>query len=188
MNTKKFLQMLFEGYVLSFRQFCWHTSANYSDMTAVELAHFSEIGTKLGYLVKREMNWDFPRDLCWVPLESKEAYFYMERENKNSNCNHTIEKMLNPENSREVSLLVAGFGFLRPESFNWAKMQFRDRLLKHQSALLYAWVGLNDNDGPFSIEAAVIDADGILECQAEPVLDKGGFWQINFASGIPNWR
>jgi hypothetical protein len=187
MNSRTFLQRLFEGYVVSFRKFGWHTTSSYSDITAAELTHYSELGAKLGYLVRREMNWHFPRDLCWVPFGSKEAYLYMERENKDSRCKHTIEKMLNPANSKEVTLLVASFGFLRPDSFSWAKDRLRDELLKHQSALLYAWVGLDENMGPFEIMAAVIDADSIVECQAIPSIDEGGFWQINYGCKSAEW-
>lgn len=188
MNSCIFLQRLFEGYVLSFRNLRWHTTSNYSDITAAELAHFSELGSKLGYLVRREMNWHFPRDLCWVPFGSKEAYLYLERENKDSRCKHTIEKMLNPNNSKDVSLLVASFGFLRPESFDWAKEQLRRGLLKHQSALLYAWVGSDENMGPFTVSAAVIDGDSVVECRAKPSIDEGGFWQINYARECADWR
>ncbi len=134
------------------------------------------------------MNWHYPRDLCWVPFGSKEAYLYMERENKDSRCKHTIEKMLNPTNSREVTLLVASFGFLRPDSFHWAKDRLREGLLKHQSALLYAWVGYDENMGPFEIHSAVIDTYSVVECRAIPSIDKDGFWQINYECGNAEWR
>jgi hypothetical protein len=188
MNKIIFLQRLFEGYVISFRSFCWHTSSNYSDITSAELSHFSTIGEKLGYMVRREMNWEYPRDLCWVDDAESEAYLYMERESKDSRCKHTIEKMLNPENSLNIPVLVASFGFLKPESFEWASCCLKRGLLKNQSALIFAWVGENEDKGPFEVKAHVVCDGQISECLAEPSMDVGGFWQINYVNGVAEWR
>ena len=180
MNTSIFLRRLFEGYVKNFRSFNWHVSSNYADITSAELNHFSLIGKSLGYLVRREMNWNYPRDLCWVLGENndKEAYLYLERENKDSRMLHTIKKMLERDNSKDIHILVASFGHLKPESFVAASELLRNGILNHQSALLFAWIGENENSSEFSVKAHIVTSENVEEYEAIPYIGKDGYWNI----------
>lgn len=180
MDNCIFLRRLFEGYVRNFRSFNWHTSSNYSDFTAAELNFFANLGVSLGYFVRREMNWHFPRDLCWVLGEdrNKEAYLYMERENKDARMPHTIDKMLHKDNARNVPLLVASFGHLKPESFKVASQKLSEGLAANQNALLFAWVGEHENAASFEVKAHVISKGGIEEFLATPYIGTDGYWNI----------
>jgi hypothetical protein len=114
MTTEEFLKMIFNGYVNCYRKNNWHTTANYADMTFKELGFFSQLGESIGFIVRLEINWNYPRDLCWCKHpEDKEAFLYLERENDNGRAVHTIEKMLNPANSKDIPILVCVFGWIK---------------------------------------------------------------------------
>jgi len=183
---QRLVQNIFDGYVMCFRTFLWHTSSNKSDITQVELSYFSKLGQSLGYMARREMNWNYPRDLCWVKSGAKEAFMYMERESKNERCEHTINKMLNKENSKNIEVLIASFGWLTESNFDWACSEFAHGLEESQTGLLFAWVGLTD-DGPHVVKAATFHQKTITTKEAIPFIDKGGYWQINFEKGV-EWK
>ncbi len=110
MANEKFLKLIFNGYVNCYRKNNWHTSSNYSDMTHTELNFFLELGQSHGFFVRKEMNWDYPRDLCWCETENSEAFLYLERKNENSRCVLTIEKQLDQLNSGAIKNFVSVFG------------------------------------------------------------------------------
>lgn len=190
MNQEKFLQKLFEGYVRSFSSFRWHTSANYADITAKELCHFSELGERLGFIVRREMNWHYPRDLCWAETSCSKSipFLYMERENKCSRMQRTIEKILEPGNSQGIPFLVASFGHLTASAFSQASTMLRDGLQQGQSALLFAWIGEHENKGAFEVKANIFTESGVFEVAAIPYIDQHeSYWCIRFEEGNANW-
>ena len=132
MNELTFLQRIFDGYVFTYRRNMWHSSANYADMTAGELGFFSTLGTHLGYMVRREMNWDFPRDMCWcekteckrgASLDSEaRTILYLERENHDGRVGPTIEKLLHYKNTPvRIPFLIAVLGLARANTLAEAK-------------------------------------------------------------------
>jgi hypothetical protein len=191
MNNKLFLQKLFVGFVQNFQSFRWHTSSNYSDITAKELGHFSQIGELLGFCVRREMNWNYPRDLCWVEgsLNNATPYLYMERESKDNRMKHTIEKMLSPENSAGIPILVVSFGHLTPESYAQASTMLKKGLEGEQIALLYAWVAEKEESSSYEIVARIITNNSIVESKAIPYVSaKTNFWCMHFETGVGEWH
>jgi hypothetical protein len=191
MTTERFLQMLFGGYVRSFASFRWYAVANYTDLTAKELHHFTEIGERLGFIVRREMNWDYPRDLCWVKSTDATAtpFLYLERESKDIRMGYTIEKMLNPENGGGIPILVASFGHLRETSFEKASARLQAGVVEGQAALLFAWVAESENAARFEMRASVITQSRSLTTQAMPYLiEDERYWCMRFEGGAPKWR
>jgi hypothetical protein len=190
MTTERFLQKLFEGYVRAFASFRWHTSSNYADLTAKELCHFSELGEKLGFIVRREMNWRYPRDLCWLESLDKDAtpFLYLERESKDSRMLCTVEKMLNPENSKGIPVLAASFGHLTESSFDIALGMFKQGLGPNQAALLFAWVGEREDAPHFEVSAAVVTPPRTVITKAIPYVGaEDRYWRIRFDEARP-WR
>jgi hypothetical protein len=188
MTTERFLQNLFEGYVRTFASFRWYKSANYADLTAKELNHFSELGERLGYVVRREMNWHYPRDLCWVGSDDI-PFLYLERESKNSRMKHTVEKMLNQENSGGIPIMVASFGHLTDDSFAKASEMFRHGIQDKQSALLYAWVGKSENAPEYEIRANVFTNGSCTSAKATPSMtnEEAPYWSMRFVGGNDIW-
>ena len=140
MNTERFLQNLFEGYVRTFSSFRWYTSANNADLTAKELNHFSELGERLGYIVRREMNWHYPRDLCWVDFDDT-PFLYLERESKNSRMNHTVEKML----KKNGAIASLSLGAERKFSFKHKVSKQRVDIVLEKGSLLVMKEGTQTN-------------------------------------------
>lgn len=183
---QRLVQNIFDGYIMCFRSFLWHTSSNKSDITQAELSHFSKLGQSLGYMAIREMNWGYPRDLCWVKPGADEAFMYMERESENARCEHTIKKMLNKDNAKNVEVLIVSFGWLTQNNFDWACSQLESGIEPNQTALLFAWVGKSDA-GPHVVKGATFHHNKIMTKEAIPVIDEGGYWQINDEEGI-EWK
>ena len=190
MDSRKFLQRIFDGYVNCYRQFNWHASSNYADMTAVELNFFADLGQRLGYFVGREMHWDYPRDLCWCEeppgRDRKQTKYvlYLERENEDGRVlENTVNKMLNPANAPGVPYLVAVLGWVKPGTLEKAKALIRERLPSDQSFLLISWVGESKN-GEFFVEGWLAPSGGFAEtarsAAAEP--DAGGYWSMRSTS------
>ena len=185
MTDQLFLQNVFNGYARSYRQFQWHKSAKYADMTASELGFFSTLGNSLGYMVRREMCWQFPRDLCWcgttVSINDDEAQtvLYLERENKDSRVLDTIGKMTNPKNAKDVPYLVAVFGWIRQNTLNAAKREIRGRLLSHQHFLMISWIGEKQDEGDYNLEGWVYGGEKELVRVAKPKLDEAGYWYVD---------
>ena len=106
-------------------------------MTAGELSYFSVLGANLGYFVRREMKWHFPRDLCWCKTSATKSdeealtRLYLERENSNGRSKATVQKLTTPDNSKEIPYLVAVFGHIRERDLDIAKDIVRARLLSH---------------------------------------------------------
>ena len=193
MTTERLLQMLFVGYVRSFASFRWYSRVNHADITAKELHHFSEIGERIGFVVRREMNWEHPRDLCWVETVDPGAvpFLYLERESKQGRMRHTIEKMLDPQNGAGVPVLVASFGLLNASSFEIASRMLRDGVRDGQSALLYAWIGDREDAPRFDVRADVITEARCLTTEATPYLNAESaapYWCMRFEGGQPTWR
>jgi hypothetical protein len=191
LNTVYFLQKLFEGYVRSFASFRWYTTCNYSDLTSKELNHFTAIGERLGFVVRREMNWNYPRDLCWVEsLDSKAIpYLYLERESKDGRMCQTIEKMLKPDNSKGIPILVASFGHLKEASFKKASEMLMNGIQADQTALLFAWVAESENASNFEICAEVISASSRTATKAIPdIAEHGQYWYMRFDGDVAQWK
>lgn len=191
MNKVEFLQRLFQGFVVNFESFKWYTTSNYSDITAKELGHFSELGERLGFCVRREMNWEYPRDLCWVDGTGKKSkpYLYMERESKNARMEHTIIKMLNPENFAGIPFLVASFGHLTQASYEEALSRLESGVEAGQSALLFAWVAEKEETDSYDIRASVTSGGSTVSCAAIPYLNENTqCWAMKFSGGEAVWR
>ncbi len=191
-DAAEFLKMLFDGYVISYRKFGWHTNpdypnittSNYADMTQAELGHFGALGESLGFISRREMNWHLPRDLCWCRQGDKDAYLYIERENEDSKWKKTLERLLN-DNAKEVKFIVPIFGWLKLENYEKAKQFLRaGGLSPDQATLLIAWVGENQNGKPdqFKVEGFILAGEHEFSRSADASTDKGGFWQLNYSS------
>ncbi len=146
------MQYVFNGYAMCFQKALWHTSLNYSDVTSADLNFFTTLGHSLGFRVRREMNWQYPRDLCWCRTDelvdenanSKDAKteLYLERENNNSRAKYTIKKMLHKDNAPSVPYLVAVFGWIRKQTLADVKDMIRAAYLQeNQTFLLISWVG-----------------------------------------------
>jgi hypothetical protein len=182
MDNNRFLQKLFDGYVSCYRQHNWHMSSNYSDITSAELAFFTQLGRGLGFVTRREMNWDYPRDLCWCERTGGKSdadagtELYLERENDDKRVLTTIEKMTNPENAPTVPLLVAVFGWVRPATLQRAKRLTWERLRDGQKLLMISWIGDTQDGAGFSLEGWIL-ADGVATRRdAAPHVDKAGYW------------
>lgn len=187
MNIHKFLEKLFDGYVTSYRKFGWHKTSTYSDMTQIELNHFSILGESLGYISSRETHWEYPRDLCWIEPQTQKTFLYMERENKYERYAHTIDKMLNPLNTNNIPVLVAVFGWLKQETYDQAKQEISNRLPEQKAMLLIAWIAESQDSENFIVRAFCKSSTGLTERSAIPSLDNGGYWQLNFEDNS-TWR
>jgi hypothetical protein len=147
MDNQVFLQLIFNGYASCFHKGFWHTSSNYSDITTADLNFFITLGQSLGFRVRREMNWHYPRDLCWCRTNDTTSdsdagtFLYLERENKDDRAKYTVEKMLNTKNAPLVPYLVAVFGWIRKQTLNEVKHYIQTHLPNEQSFLLISWVG-----------------------------------------------
>ncbi len=180
MTNEKFLQMIFNGYVTCYRKNNWHTTAKYHDMTHRELQFFMQLGESLGFIVRREMEWQYPRDLCWCEThESIKPFLYLERENLDNRAEHTINKMLNPDNSKDIPILVCVFGWIRPNTLDKMKSLIRQSHLVDQSFLIVSWVG-EDKDTVNDVEGwSLCDGqEAVRTAKAET--DDAGYWYIKF--------
>lgn len=184
MDDHRFLQHLFNGYVHCYRRFHWHKSANFADMTAAELGFFENLGNSLGFVVRREMCWHYPRDLCWcentLSKNDLEAgtRLYLERENSNFRVSVTIQKMLDHDNSKDIPYLVAVFGWIRPSSLESAKKAIRAGLLNHQHFLMISWIGEQKDCGDFGLEGWVCSKKGESMRSVTPKIDEAGYWYV----------
>ena len=204
MNELHFLQRMFEGYVTTYRRNMWHTTSGYSDMTAGELAFFETLGVHLGYTVRREMNWDHPRDLCWcettihkrgdrLDFDAK-TVLYLERENNDSRVVPTVKKLLISTNTPiGIPYLVGVFGWATRSTLAEAKGFARAELPKtpHNQLMLISWVG-EKVDGEFLVEAWIVarGEDGQMveyTREATPMLDRAGYWYMHFEGDL-NWH
>lgn len=182
MDDQKFLQHIFNGYASCFHKGFWHTSSNYSDMTTADLNFFSTLGQSLGFRVRREMNWQYPRDLCWCQTNETKSDFdantllYLERENKDGRVGDTIEKMLNPINAPLVPYLVALFGWVKPSTLSKAKKQISSSLLPNQSFLLISWVGDNQNGDNWILEGWCLSGQKATTRKVDTRIDENGHW------------
>lgn len=190
MGSSYILQRIFEGYVRNFSTFRWYTNSNNSDITSKELFHLSDLGERLGYIVRREMNWHFPRDLCWVEDLGKESvpFLYVERESNPDRLVPTIEKMTNVENSGGIPYLVASFGFLKPGMFEQGVHQFQEALSEDQTALIYAWIAERENAPKWAVRAAIISTERVIETEAVPSITEDSYWSIRFSERHASWR
>ncbi len=189
MSDHLFMQHLFNGYVRCYRQFQWHTSSNFADMTAAELGFFSSLGNSLGYVVRREWFWQYPRDLCWCETTLSEndiearTRLYLERENNDDRVLVTIEKMTNPENSKDIPYLVAVFGWVQQNTLDAAKKEIRQRILPHQHFLMISWIGGKKDGDDYNLEGWVCSGKTESVREAKPKIDEAGYW---YAESLPN--
>jgi hypothetical protein len=189
MNDHIFMRRLFDGYVLCYRQFQWHKSSNFADMTAAELGFFSNLGNSLGYVVRREMCWQYPRDLCWcgttISTNDSEAQtlLYLERENENEKAIETVQKLTKHENSKDIPYLVALFGWVRRNNLEAAKSEVRQRLLAQQHCLLISWIGeKKDQADAYTLEGWVCSGRTESVRSVTPKIDDAGYW---YADSLP---
>lgn len=185
-NDEKFLQFIFNGCAACFHKAFWHTSSSYSDMTTADLNFFLTLGQHLGFRVRREMNYAYPRDLCWC--ESNEitsdadakTLLYLERENKDDRADYTINKMLDPNNAPSVPYLVALFGWIKPSTLANIKTEIQKKLQErlHQSFLLISWVGETQNGDDWRLEGWCFSGQKTTTRTLEVQLDDNKHWYI----------
>ena len=182
MNRLTFLQFIFNGYSCCFHKGLWHTSSNYSDVTTADLNFFTTLGQSLGFRVRREMNWNYPRDLSWCQtneiksdLEAK-TFLYLERENKDGRAEITIEKMLNPKNAFAVPYLVAVFGWIREQTLAGIKKKIQSELPEEQSFLLISWVGSSQDGSDWILEGWCCSENMTSTRRLEVQTDGNGHW------------
>lgn len=191
MTTEQFLQMIFNGYVTTYRKNNWHTTAKYSDMTHKELNFFIQLGESLGFMVRREMNWSYPRDLCWCDgATGDKPYLYLERENQDGQAEYTIEKILNPDNSRDIPILVSVFGNISKETLKNIKSLIRNKLPESQYFLMISWPPENENvdeDDNDIVEGWIFSKGQETVRTAKANMDKGGYWFIFFDKSDKGW-
>ena len=202
MDDLTFLQRIFDGYVTTYRRNMWHTTSGLTDMTAGELGFFVTLGTHLGYTVRREMNWDFPRDLCWcetttckrggdIDIEAR-TVLYLERENHDGRVDLTIRKLLDKENTpTRIPYLIAVLGWTRKSTLDDAKAMARQTFpgTLHTRLMLISWIG-EKQDGEYLIEGWILErnGDGRLSefvREATPEFDKAGYWYMHFDEKMP---
>ena len=184
MNDIEFLERIFRGYVMTYRANLWHTTANYSDMTSAELGFFTRLGSHLGYVVRREMNWDYPRDLCWCEStedsrddEKARTILYLERENSDGRVDkNTVEKLLKTSNG--VKYLVAVLGWVRRATLEAAKEKVRKGLGEQQYFFSISWVG-ETPDGEFEVEAWICHKETERVLTAKASMDEAGYWYLH---------
>lgn len=181
MNNQTFLQFIFNGYASCFHKSFWHTSSNYSDMTSADLNFFSNLGQSLGFRVRREMAWQYPRDLCWCQTNEPKSdvdntILYLERENENGRVDHTINKMLNPNNASSIPYLVALFGWIKPSSLSLEKMKISARLSPHQSFLLISWIGDTKDGEKWILEGWCLSGGKATTRQLDVKQDENEHW------------
>jgi len=88
--------------------------------------------------------------------------------------------MLNPDNAKDVPLLIAVFGWIRKETLDQAKDRIRKNLPHDQSFMLISWVGENKEGGPgqFKLEGWIWQGNSEFSRQAFPKLDDADYWYI----------
>ena len=190
MNDVELMKRVFDGYVFNYRNNNWHTKSNYSDMTFLELGFFSRLGNYLGFHVRREMNYEYPRDLCWCDsfdgsdndIDAK-TFLYIERENEDNRAiNNTIRKMLIDKNSKDIPNFLAVFGWIRPETLKLAKNiideKFENPNSSNKTFSIISWIGKSKEDPEFSIECWIKSSVGEYTKTATPKIDECGFWYI----------
>lgn len=184
MNNSEFLKRILDGYVLTYRTNLWHTTSNHCDMTATELNFFTQLGSYLGFVVRREMNWQYPRDLCWCepgsdprPADDEGTILYLERENQDKRVDQTIEKLLDIKNAPNVKFLVAVFGCIKQETLNAAKEEIRTRLGSDRSFLCISWIGDRPDDAT-DVEGWVFSNNHESTRKIKAYMDKAEYWYL----------
>jgi hypothetical protein len=160
-------------------------------MTFSELNFFAKLGSMLGYHARREMNYQYPRDLCWCDSVGStkndidaRTYLYLERENEDSRViSNTIQKMLNPLNAPNVPNLLAVFGWIRPETLCAAKQYVRENFKKHENKheifSIISWIGVKKDADVFNLECWIYTPEFEYLKDANPFVDGNGFWHIS---------
>jgi hypothetical protein len=181
MFDEQFLQRIFNGYVNCYRKNNWHTTSNYSDMTHAELGFFKELGESLGFFVRMEMKWEYPRDLCWCEnSDSSEAFLYIERENKDNRCLDTVMKQLNNLNSSSIPFLVSLFGWVKPDTLDTAKQYIRNNIPEDKAYLIISWIGDRQDGNDFIVEGWVLYSGHETKRIAIPKIDGAKYWYLLF--------
>ena len=190
-NSVELIKRICNGYLSNYRRNNWHKSSNYSDMTSSELNFFSEVGTLLGFHVRREMNYQYPRDLCWCESTNggkndieAQTYLYIERENEDNRAiENTVLKLLNKENSKNIPNLMAVFGWIKPKTLDSAKDYVRKYFANEEAITstfsIISWVGENKEDSKFRIECWITNGENEFSRTADPILDENEFWYVN---------
>lgn len=182
MDSAEFLRRIFDGYVTCYRKNNWSTyEREYANMTHKELSFFIQLGESLGFIVRLEMEWQYPRDLCWCEAPNgNEPFLYLERENRDGQAEYTIEKMLNIDNSRDIPTLVCVFGWIREQTLKKVKTLIRKRLPEDKNFLMISWIGDDKDEGPFTVEGWIFSGGKESYRKAKPEMDNGEYWYIYF--------
>ncbi|WP_371371002.1 hypothetical protein [Sporomusa aerivorans] len=187
MDDTKFLQHMFDGYVHCYRRLNWNTQGTDSDMTALELGHFADLGQKLGFLTTREKtmrgkNSKAERpDLFWQS-DKLNPILYMERENsdKTTIIRGTIDKLFKYD---EECYLSAVFGGIESNDYQMVTNYISKKIKANQLFLLIAWIkeGNSDKVDPLEVHARVYSGDQQWEKKANVKKDEDGYyWYLYF--------
>jgi hypothetical protein len=191
MTTEEFLQMVLNGYVTTYRKNNWHTTERHlANWTHKDLNFFIRLGESLGFIVQLEMNYEYPRDLCWCNgIKGDKPFLYLERENKDANAVDTIKRMFEPAaNTQDIPILVAVFGEVTKETLQRVKNTVRLNVNENQCFLVISWPpenqDVNDDD---IVEGWIFSRRQETRRIARANMDKGGYWFMYFDDKDKGW-
>lgn len=206
MDRSTFLKRIFNGFVHSYGAFRWPKLCDKADMTQKELAFFSNLGTSLGFIPKREhteitpkghtyRGKSYPRDLVWLdPENNNNVFLHLERENdsKKAAANFTgNNKLRDGARFKDARYLVGLFGFLKEEHLGKIRLalttspDFGDK-----DILIIGFCGEDENSAK-DVIGLVYSKLAKFERHATADLDQGEYWYLYFDKEKPsnlNWR
>ena len=204
MNEAMFLKMIFDGYVQSYGSFRWHTHHLGADMTQRELYYFADLGTKLGFVSKREhseippLNYHYssksnPRDLVWIDqMDNDKIFLHLERENKSGSA--AVDTVIKENKLKDSArygdnrYLVGVFGFLQNSALNEIKKELIECSdFRGRDILIIAFCG-DKEDHAQDVVGLVYSKSICYERHARAEIDKGGYWYLFFEKGISEWQ
>jgi hypothetical protein len=176
-------------------------------MTQKELSFFSNLGTNLGFIPKREYVENAPvghtyypnksngRDLVWLdPDDNNSVFLHLERENESENVEENFtgnNKLIDGARFKDRRYLVGVFGFLKKEHLESLKHELANSPdFKNKDILVIGWCG-EEKDIATDVIGLVYSKLAKFERHATADRDKGGYWFLYFDKQEPsnlNWR